>query len=124
MDRDEGESKKKESEILLEIGMKIREFRKAEGLTQEELGSKIGVRKADISKYERGYVNIGILTAYKLAEIFNTTFDVFREKDAESEELFFLDAGDKAMSKYPAEAQAEIRLFLDYLDHKYNLDNK
>lgn len=37
-------------------GEKIRELRKRLGLTQEELGNMIGVKKAAINKYETGVV--------------------------------------------------------------------
>ena len=37
-------------------GEKIKELRKALGMTQEELGEKIGVQKAAINKYETGIV--------------------------------------------------------------------
>lgn len=37
-------------------GEKIRALRKAQGLTQEELGRLIGVQKAAINKYETGVV--------------------------------------------------------------------
>ena len=37
-------------------GERIKQFRKQLGLTQEELGAKIGVGKAAINKYETGIV--------------------------------------------------------------------
>ena len=39
-------------------GEKIRELRKRLGLTQEELGDMIGVKKAAINKYEKGLIDI------------------------------------------------------------------
>ena len=41
---------------MMKTGEKIRELRKALGLTQEELGRMIGVQKAAINKYETGVV--------------------------------------------------------------------
>jgi transcriptional regulator with XRE-family HTH domain len=38
------------------IGEKIKRLRKEKGMTQEELGSLIGVQKAAINKYETGIV--------------------------------------------------------------------
>ena len=40
----------------MKTGEKIRELRKALGLTQEELGRMVGVQKAAINKYETGVV--------------------------------------------------------------------
>ena len=50
-------------------GEKIRELRKSLGMTQEELGSKIGVQKAAINKYETGaVVNLKRDTLHRLAK--------------------------------------------------------
>lgn len=38
------------------IGSRIKDVRKSRGITQEELGAKIGVTKATINKYETGIV--------------------------------------------------------------------
>lgn len=49
-------------------GEKIREQRKKLGMTQEELGAKIGVQKAAINKYETGLVvNLKRTTILKLS---------------------------------------------------------
>lgn len=39
-----------------DIGTRIKDTRKSRGVTQEELGAKIGVTKATINKYETGIV--------------------------------------------------------------------
>lgn len=50
----------------------IKSLRKENGLTQEELGKKLGVQKSAVAKYERGeIVNLKRETLAKLAEIFN-----------------------------------------------------
>ena len=38
----------------MNVGQKIKEARKAKGMTQTELGEKIGVQKSAVSKWERG----------------------------------------------------------------------
>lgn len=40
------------------IGEKIRQRRKELGLTAEELGHMIGVQRAAITKYEKGYIDL------------------------------------------------------------------
>lgn len=50
-------------------GEKIKQLRKSLGMTQEELGEKIGVKKAAINKYETGLVvNLKRSTIYSLAK--------------------------------------------------------
>lgn len=55
-------------------GERIKMLRKEHNLTQEELGSKIGVQKAAIQKYEKGTVkNIKRDSLIKLAQCLDTT---------------------------------------------------
>ena len=57
-----------------ELGKKIRELRISKGLSQEELGKKIGVKKAAVHKYESGLVvNLKRDTIDKLASALDTT---------------------------------------------------
>ena len=52
----------------MEIGQKIKKARLERGLTQQELGSIIGVLKSAIAKYESGWVvNIKRSTLQKIA---------------------------------------------------------
>ena len=53
----------------------LRQLRKANNLTQQELGNRIGLSKAVISKYENciGYPTFDILI--KIANYFNVTTD-------------------------------------------------
>ncbi len=55
-------------------GERIKLLRKEHGLTQEELGAKIGVKKAAVQKYEKGTVkNIKRDSLIKLAKCLDTT---------------------------------------------------
>ncbi len=47
------------------VGAKLREFRKAQKMTQEELAQKIGTHKAYISRIENG-ADMQLSTLYKL----------------------------------------------------------
>lgn len=61
--------------ILLTIapGTRIKELRTLAGISQEELGRRVGVQRAAINKYEKGSVtNIPIQTIERIA----STFDV------------------------------------------------
>lgn len=56
------------------IGSRIRELRTLSGLSQEELGNRVGVQRAAINKYEVGSVtNIPIATIEKMAMVFDVS---------------------------------------------------
>lgn len=58
----------------MSMGNRIKELRKNKGLTQEELGTIIGVKKAAIQKYENGDVeNLKRTRIKTLAETFGVT---------------------------------------------------
>ena len=53
---------------------RIKELRLAAGLTQEELGEKLGLQKSAIAKYEKGRVeNIKRSTIQAMAELFGVS---------------------------------------------------
>jgi len=66
-------------------GEKIRALRKANGLTQEELGRLIGVQKAAINKYETGVVvNLKRPVMSALAKALHVSpIDLFDDEDYE-----------------------------------------
>ena len=65
--RDEYENILKEELQAYHIGEAIKQARQAKNLTQEELGEKIGVQKAQISRLEKGK-NITISSLMRLFE--------------------------------------------------------
>ena len=55
-------------------GTRIKELRMLSGLSQEELGRRVGVQRAAINKYEKGTVtNIPLDTIEKIAKIFDVS---------------------------------------------------
>ena len=48
------------------VGEAIRKARQSKNLTQEELGALIGVKKAQISRLERGYNNMTLTTVSRV----------------------------------------------------------
>ena len=68
--------------MKLKIGEKIKELRYEKGLTQEEIGSLLGVSAQSVSKWERGegYPDIEMLPA--LANYFNISIDELLGADA------------------------------------------
>lgn len=57
------------ADINAEIGKKIRSFRRARGMTLEELSRMICKSKSTLSKYESGEISIDVQTLYELAEV-------------------------------------------------------
>ncbi len=53
----------------MEIGERIRKLRKKKSITQEQLADKLGLKRAIISKYENGIVDINLSTIKKIADI-------------------------------------------------------
>ena len=55
-------------------GTKIKELRLLSGMSQEELGRRVGVQRAAIQKYEKGSVtNIPLTTIEKIADVFEVS---------------------------------------------------
>ncbi len=70
------------------VGEKIRELRIKQGMTQEQLGELLGVKKAAVQKYESGRVkNLKQSTMSRLCEIFNVPPWTFVEVRYCTEEL-------------------------------------
>jgi transcriptional regulator with XRE-family HTH domain len=60
-------------QMTISPGTRIKELRTLAGMSQEELGRRVGVQRAAINKYEKGSVtNIPIATIERIA----STFDV------------------------------------------------
>lgn len=62
--------------IIMSIcpGTRIKELRSLAGMSQEELGKRVGVQRAAIQKYEKGTVeNIPIRTIEKIATVFDVS---------------------------------------------------
>lgn len=55
------------SEVSIQIGERIRSFRKKKKITLEDLSQKIHKCKSTISKYENGEITIDIETLYEIA---------------------------------------------------------
>lgn len=56
-------------------GERLLRLRKERGITQTELGERLGVTQNQISRYERGAVNPSVETLIQLTQILNTSAD-------------------------------------------------
>ena len=62
-------------QIAIVIGEKIKQYRLANGWTQQELGTKIGISKNAIGNYEKGFRSPKKNTMFDLANAFNVSID-------------------------------------------------
>ena len=73
----------------MDTGRKIRELRKKQGWSQEELGAKLGVQKNAVSKWECGTVkNIPADTIKTLAELFEVSVSYLVDEQVNFTERF------------------------------------
>lgn len=57
-----------DKELLKELGAHIRQLRKDKGYTLEDLSAHSSIDTSDISKIERGEINVAFTTLAKLAK--------------------------------------------------------
>lgn len=66
--------KTKGENIKMNIGQRIKTLRELNEMSQEELGERIGVKRAAVQKYEKGTVeNIPLKTIEKISDIFDVS---------------------------------------------------
>ncbi|WCR54143.1 MAG: hypothetical protein PG981_001165 [Wolbachia endosymbiont of Ctenocephalides orientis wCori] len=69
-----------------EIGKKVRELRLVMGMSQDDLGKKVGVTFQQIQKYEKGINRIVVGMLYKLAKALGVTpKDLFPDTNSSSD---------------------------------------
>lgn len=88
-----------DEEIIRDFGARVRAARLRLGLTQEELGKKIGADKSRISDYENGRRKCSLLTVYQLGKALDVSFDYLIEgKDLHSTERVFSENREESLS--------------------------
>ena len=65
------------SDIKQKVSQKIRDARKAQGITLKQLGEKLGVAESTVSLYESGNQNLTIETLQKVADALNIDITTF-----------------------------------------------
>ncbi|MGN1345203.1 MAG: helix-turn-helix domain-containing protein [Eubacteriales bacterium] len=121
----------------MNIGKNITAFRKAAGMTQEELAGQIGVSAQAVSKWETGTSMPDILLLPVIADVFGVTVDeLYTGKQAHTEKVAHLsfretpEAVYHAMLKtmeraWPEESpKAEDRLTAEWLLSEYEKDDR
>ncbi|MBR6321394.1 MAG: helix-turn-helix transcriptional regulator, partial [Lachnospiraceae bacterium] len=74
--------------VIGEVGKKIRDLRKLNGLTQQELADRAELTKGFISQLERGLVTPSLVTLFDLIECLGLTPSEFF-RDSSSEKIVF-----------------------------------
>ena len=69
------------------LGQSLTRARKKQGLTQEQVGEKLGVSRQTISKWELDETLPDIRQARHLAQLYHTTLDDLMDYDAQVEEI-------------------------------------
>jgi transcriptional regulator with XRE-family HTH domain len=64
-------------EIAKFVGGKIKEYRTARNITQQELAEQLSTTSQTISRYESGILEINQESLYKLAEFFKVSMNSF-----------------------------------------------
>ena len=56
-------------QLKKQVAELIRETRKEKGLTQKELGEKLGISESTFNRYENGTANLSLETVEKIARV-------------------------------------------------------
>lgn len=95
------------------IGSKIKEYRNKQGLTQKELGKKIGVGHTTISAYEKGTITLNMNTLFAIGETLDISVDdLFPERNSDESYL------EKTKDMYTKNLNSKEMLFLQNLIEK------
>ncbi len=65
-----------------QFGKRLRELRKKEGLSQEELGFKAGIHRTYVGAVERGEQNVSIDNIHKLAKALKISLEELFKKSS------------------------------------------
>jgi len=74
---------------------RLRELRERVGLTQEELGEKIGAKRTTVSSWELAYRIPELVAVYRLAEFFGVSIDYLLGRTDDSRPVGGADLEDK-----------------------------
>jgi transcriptional regulator with XRE-family HTH domain len=69
------------SQVLAKFGRRLRELRKAAGLSQEELAYRCGLHRTYIGGVERGERNLGLINVYSIAAALRQPVTAFFAED-------------------------------------------
>lgn len=65
--------------VDIHVGERIREFRRLRGISQAELGRRIGVSFQQVQKYETGLNRVGASRLWRISQALETRIECFFE---------------------------------------------
>ena len=111
---------------MITLADRLKELRKSNKLTQEELGKILGVGKTTISMYETNNSTPNDEIKLKIADYFNISLDYLLGKteiknydQIEKEERTIALHSDYSYDELPDEARKEIENFIEFIKIKY-----
>ncbi len=115
-------------EIKMAFKDRLKELRKQQGWTQDELGEKIGVHGRHVGKYEIGKAMPKASTLIRIAELFDTSLDYLllesspSRSDSKIQDQSLLNAFEK-VDKMDDHNREIIAALLDAFIKKYEIEN-
>lgn len=113
----------------MDFSHKLTRLRKVEGLSREQLATKLGVSYSTVAKYETGVREPDFNMLEKIADLFNVSSDYLLgrsdkqsssiERQSEDENLFFFDE-----ENITPEEMEELKKHLEFLRYKAGQENK
>lgn len=97
----------------MSLGFKIKQLREENNLTQSELGEKLNISKATISKYETDKVEPSIPTLISMSKLFNVSID-FLVGNEENFETIAAHSDDRTKN-LTDEQKKQIDNFIDFI---------
>lgn len=73
--------KKNNIEERNRIGSEIAELRAKQGLTQEQLAEKLGIKQQSVSRIELGLFSVGFDMLQKIAEVLNSDIKIIKKDE-------------------------------------------
>ncbi len=98
----------------MDIGVKLKDARRAAGMTQERVAEELGVSRQSVSNWENGRTYPDIVSVVRMSDLYNISLDaLLKEEKAMSNYLGYLDESTNVVKS--RERQGQLLLILTYL---------
>lgn len=104
-----------EESVYRDIGRRIRDAREAKGMTQDEVGRRLGLAGTLVTRIEKGSRKVTIIELQQLASLLEKSLAYFLTGEDAPQPRSLRNSN----RQIPPEAQQEIDNFLAYIWQKY-----